>query len=377
MLSNAADGSVWTNLAVPGKTPNQRERQVALGRLIDGILTNASERDAYAAFLSDALDLSPQEVEALLWENPRPLLLEVLPTARRRLETCWRDARGGQERHLRNSPLPEFAPPNLFSDLNLPEVEITLPPVAGAPQEPMMMPIVHAMREYAPGRVSRRYGLSHAYERHWLCANLDATPIQSLELTPLAATEPLGEWRIDADTGPTSIPVYRPHAFYVQRTPGNVLDTSNARLRWRTQIIARKPGLVLEPPQGSPWTPLLTDVRFHTHQGLCPVEVRRIALGSEAALRFRDGSSVNKRFDFEIDGDRVALGFQLPVDAFCLRLQVPEALWSNLGRPIRSTLPCDPHGAVPRPGSLWPAPCDGGQFLRKSMARSPAACCPY
>lgn len=331
LLSGVADGSVWTNLAEPAETRYQRTRQAALGSLIEKILTTPSEQDAYAAFLGAALDLSDQEVAALLWEDPRPLLLEVLPTARRRLETLWRDAGAGRERHVRNSPLPEFAPPNLFSDLNLPEVEITLPPVGGTPQDPVTMPIAQAMREYAPGRVSRRYGLSHAYERHWLCATLDAASIQTLPLAGLVDAELLGEWRIDADGGPTPIPVYRPYTFHVQPTPGNVLDTSNARLRWRTQILARKAGLVLEPPQGSPWKPFLADVRFHTHQGLSPVEIRRMAIGSDAALRFRDGRSANKRFDFEKGGDWVALGFQLSVDAFCLRLRHPDALWSNLG----------------------------------------------
>lgn len=333
LLSGAVSGSVWSNLAEPAGTPNVRARQVALARLIEGILTNPSEQEAYAAFLSAALELPAQEVAALLWEDPRPLLLEVLPTARRRLETLWRDARSGHERHVRNSPLPEFAPPNLFSDLNLPEVEITLPPLRGTAQEPVMLPIAQAMREYAPGRVSRRYGLSHAYERHWLCANLDAASVQVLPLAGLVDADPLGEWRIDSDVGPTPISVYRPRTLHVKPTPGDVLDTTNARLCWRTQILARKPGLVLEPPRGSPWTPLVADVRFHTHQALSPVEVRRMAIGSEAVLRFRNGNSANKRFDFEMDGHRVALGFRLAVDAFCLRLRHPDALWSDLGDP--------------------------------------------
>lgn len=187
------------------------------------------------------------------------------------------------------------------------------------------------MKEYAPGRVSRRYGLSHAYERHWLCANMDAAPIQPLPLDSLVEAQPLGVWRIDGDRGPIPIPVFRPHTFQVQPTPPNILDTSNARLRWRSQIIARTPGLVLEPPQGSPWTRFVVDARFHTHQSLSPVELRRMALGSEAGLRFKDGSSANKRFDFEKDGRGAALGFSLSVDAFCVRLRFPEALWSDLG----------------------------------------------
>jgi len=330
-LAGAHEGSVWTNLAGPAGTSNQRARQTALARTIAEILTNPSERDAYAAFLGRALELSDSEVAILLWEDPRPLLLEVLPTAWRRLETGWRDARGGEERHVGNSPLPEFAPPNLFSDLNLPEVAITLPPIRGVTPDPEMMPIAQAMREYAPGRVSRRYGLSHAYERHWLCANLDAAPIQAVPLEGLVEFQALGDWRIDGDREPVAIPVFRPQALHVQPTPPNILDTSNAHLRWSTQIIGRTSGLVLEPPQGSPWTPLVVDVRFHTHQGLSPVEVRRMALGSEASLHFRDGSSATKRFDFEKDGAAAALGFSLAVDAICLRIRFPEPLWSNLG----------------------------------------------
>ena len=81
----AAEGSIWTNLAAPAETPNQKARQAALARAIAGILTNPSERDAYATFLGRALDLPDEEAAALLWEDPRPLLLEVLP------EAIWSD----------------------------------------------------------------------------------------------------------------------------------------------------------------------------------------------------------------------------------------------------------------------------------------------
>ncbi|MDU9006764.1 hypothetical protein [Sedimentitalea todarodis] len=35
------------------------------------------------------------------------------------------------------------------------------------------MPIAQALRAFAPGRVSRRYGISHEFERHWICPALD------------------------------------------------------------------------------------------------------------------------------------------------------------------------------------------------------------
>jgi hypothetical protein len=332
LLAATPRGSVWTNLVGPARTPRQRSRQQMLAKLIENILNNAADQQAYATFLAAALRLSDDEVRALLWEQPRPLLMEVLPTARRRLETAWRDVTGNSgEPHIPNSPLPEFAPPNLFSDLNLPEVRITLPPVASATPEPVMMPIAQAMREYAPGRVSRRYGITHAFERHWLCPDLDDHSFQAFPIEGVGEADFLGDWRIEGGAGPEPIPVFRPRSLHVRQSPPKVLDTSNARLRWRTQIVARSSGIVLEPPQGAPWTPFVADVRFYTHHGMSPVEVRRMALGSEASIRFLDGSSLGKRINFEYKGTAAALGFNLLVDAFCLRLRFPEALWSDLG----------------------------------------------
>lgn len=325
-------GSVWTNLSGPGSTDNQRERQFQLAQGIRRILTVASEQDRYAAYLASALRIDATEIDALLWEHPRPLLTEVLPTALRRLETDWRAH--GQEAadyQVRNSPLPEFAPANLFTELNLPEVEVVIPSSGGTTPDPVMMPIVQAIREFSPGRVSRRYGLTHAFERHWICPTLDQNTRQGVPLEPYVRADVLGSWQITIGATAVSLPVFRPRAYAVQQAPGTVVDTSNARINWRTQIVAREAGLVLAPPLGSPWSPFVEDVRFYSHHGLAPVEVRRMALGSSANIRYRDGTSYNKEFDFEMAGGTAALGFNLAVDAFCLRLRFPSALWSNLG----------------------------------------------
>jgi hypothetical protein len=327
-------GSVWTNLSGPAATDNQRERQLQLADGIRRILTIVSEQERYAAYLAAALRIDASEIEALFWEHPRPLLTEVLPTALRRLETGWRaHGQDGADYQVRNSPLPEFAPANLFSELNLPEVEIVIPPSGGATPESMMMPIVQAIREFAPGRVSRRYGLTHAFERHWICPNLDQNIHQAVPLEPYSSVDALGDWRIAVGTTTISLPVFRPRTYMVQQAPGTVVDTSNARIKWRTQIVARETGVVFEPPLGSPWTRFVEDVRFYSHHGLAPVEVRRIALGSSASIRYRDGTSYSKEFDFEMSGAAAALGFNLAVDAFCLRLRFPTELWSDLGGP--------------------------------------------
>ncbi|MBL0935972.1 MAG: DEAD/DEAH box helicase [Rhizobiaceae bacterium] len=332
MLDSSRQGSVWLDLSTSTDSNYQRARQTALAGLIRRILTIPAELDRYTSYLASSLKIEEDAVAPLLWDHPRPLMTQVLPTALRRLESNWRAwGQPGEDHQVFNSPLPEFAPANLFSDLNVPEVDIVLPQPGSATPERVAMPIAQALREFAPGRVSRRYGISHAFERHWLCPALDQNREQAVPLESFARLERLGDWRVNVGGLLRQVPVYRPRVLEVQPPPGTLGDTSNARLRWRSQLVARDEGMVLDPPRGSPWTPLIEDVRFYSHEGLSPIEVRRLALGSDAGIRFRDGGSLAKEFHFEVGGEAVALGFSLAVDAMCIRLRFPDALWSNLG----------------------------------------------
>ena len=337
-MEGTTKGSVWTNLCGPTKSSKQQNRQQRLAGLINGTLTRESELQRYKRYLCRALRLDPDEVEALLWEHPRPILTEVLPTAHRRLRTHWR-AFGASDGdyQVENSPLPEFVPTSLFADLNLPEVTIVLGQSGRSTPEKVMMPIAQALKEYSPGRVSHRYGISHALERHWLCPDINESHSQEIDLDPFVEADHIGDWQFESTSKVIRLPVYRPRAFIVKQTPNNVADTSNARLQWKSQIVARISGLVLNPPEGSFWKQLVDDVRFFTHQNLCPVEARRMAIRSHANIRYRDGTSYNKDFSFQIGGSDAVLGFSLNVDALCVRLRFPRDISSIVGS---ETGPC-------------------------------------
>jgi hypothetical protein len=326
-------GSVWRDLAEPTSHQLDRDRQQRLAQSLRRILTNAGDQDRFAEYLASALRLSPDDIQSLLWEQPRPLLTEVLPTAVRRLETNWRwHGRAGADYWLGNAPLPEFAPANLFTNLNLPEVQIALPASpGGATSEHMAMPIGQAMREFAPGRVSRRFGLNHERERHWIVPQLDAMRVQAIAIDRFVEGEGLGIWAINTDAGVAQVPVLRPRRYIVALPQANVVDTSNARLRWRSQLIARTEGLSVAPLGGTTWATLIEATQFFTHQGHCPIETRRVALGSDANISFRDGTSTVKEFFFESGGLRTGLGFSITVDALRMCLRVPTGLWENLG----------------------------------------------
>lgn len=324
-------GSVWTNFARPGGGNIQRARQRELARRIRDILTNDAARERYAEHLSRALRLRAEQISLIFWEQPRPLLMEALPTALRRLESNWAvDGRQETDFWSKNAPLPEFVPANLFSDLNLPEVSITLPPQGGAAREPMQMAIVQAMKEFAPGRVSRRYGLTDAFDRHTFPVAIDANRVQTVSLNGVVKGEQVGVWLIDAGQGPTPVPVWRPRTLRVRAPAANITDTSNAQLNWRSQIVARTLGRQYAPPRASAWSPVVSALHFFTHQGSEPLEVRRMATGSEADVRFQDGRNQPKTFEFERGGAPAALGFSLMVDGLCLRLNLGAPLWQRV-----------------------------------------------
>ena len=99
------------------------------------------------------------------------MMESVAPTLLRRLlETGWRSfSSSGKEVHALQSPLPEFVPKTLFSDLQLPEVIIRLPGQGQSRHVPEeLMPVANALKEFSPGRVSRRFGVSHGNEKYWI-----------------------------------------------------------------------------------------------------------------------------------------------------------------------------------------------------------------
>ncbi len=66
-------------------------------------------------------------MQALLWEEPRSLLLSVVPTATRRLKSNWQTLQDKDPGAEPGTMLPEFVTRALFDPLNVPEVALTLP----------------------------------------------------------------------------------------------------------------------------------------------------------------------------------------------------------------------------------------------------------
>ena len=285
--------------------------------LLRGLLDDSRLQDELAAHLGRALQVSADEVQALLWEQPRSLLLAVVPTTLRRLSSRWtplRDDPGATAGSL----LPEFITRTLFDPLNLPEVELTLPFDGNGDIE--RLPIARALREAVPGRVSRRYGHQRDEHRTWL--PLPAPDSNTLSLTDLISDGiPEGLWH-PYGQDPAGVEVVRPRQLALEAPPSEISDRSQGRPRWGTQIIVPEDTPLSRevPPEPSPWVNRIQAISFATHAAGNPVEVRRMTTGAQCEVSYERGGNENREVRYTLRGQPAALGFRLGVDAMRLVL---------------------------------------------------------
>jgi hypothetical protein len=329
-LQDTSKGSVWTDLSGP-KNGQRTERLI---KEVRSILESQNSVSKLKYYLSRALKISPEEVSTLLWEYPRPLMTMVLPTALRRLASGWRaSGQTGQDIQICNNPLPDFVPATLFADLNLAEVRIELPQANAQNNrdEQHGMPVFSALREFAPGRVSRRFGVHYRTERYWIAPSVDA-------MAGLSSSQPidqsgtyvsLGKYSYWKDDVRVDIPVLRPLSLMPSMPAANITDTSQARLKWYSQFVPLGHPSWLEPPVGSVWSNLVPRLGFFTHASHAPVEVRRFAIGSNAEVGIGPGEKITLDLNFSNKDESVALGAAFAADGVVFQVQIPEKLYAK------------------------------------------------
>ena len=339
-LNSGGNGHVWAEASAPATYETARRRQELGSVLLQDVLSCGDSLFRLQEWVRRSLRLpATQEVDALLWESPRGLMTEVIPTLLRRWETQWQSGvQKEAEHHAFWHPLPEFIPANLFSDLNLPEVTIWASLRPGTEPEPFELPATQAIREFSPGRISRRFGIRHRLSRHWIPLSLNIHENQDVDVDTFCTTterEELGVFSIRTDNDQIiPIRVLRPFGIYVNHdAPPDVQDSSNAVPIWRSQLIAPEnginTGLIISLPAMSPWRNVIREIRFFTHREQQPVQIRRFSLGSLANIRLKDGSAIDVKARFVCPAptggaiEPVALGSAFETDAVRVRVAIP------------------------------------------------------
>ena len=345
-LATRFDSKSWWWWAVngprsaKGTVAQQEELTALIDRLLDG---QEAELGALRKHLRDALTLDDAAVDAVLWQPPRSLMLELLPTLARRLATNWttagRQASIGRLDGVANAPtprpLPEYLPPNLFTDLNLPEVTIRGAEIADG----TTLLVEQALRHLPPGRVTRRFAPGYRGTHHWVPVPTDGDERCGFPLSEFVPhAQAVAQVEVDIDGVLQEVTVYRPWEIQLSVVPTpksiheeGVLPSSNARLRWHSQVIPQGEALSVESSHDPVWSEFIDCLEFYLHDQRSPITVRRFAVEAEAHLnlRVREAGSI-RRTDRTLqillrdpsDPCRpAAIGFEAEVDGMAVRFR--------------------------------------------------------
>ena len=314
----------------------KRQQRWVLGILRELRQENGSRYISLRTYLAGALRLDLETVTSLLWEPPRSLMLEVVPTLARRLHTGWQavpDAGVGlHDVFSRGSsplPLPDFVPPNLFSELILPEVTVIVPPDGRRGKEQVhTMPVTQALKQLAPGRVTRRFGQARGELNHWLPIPLGQATC-TLPISSYAeGHEYLGTVTVRDEAGPTELPCYRPWTVRLAQVSSRTVGpTSNARMHWASQLVPPESAELTFPTRrDSGWGAVVASVQFYVHAHRLPIAVRRFATGVTATIRRprRADDLVIRATFVDAQHRAAAVGFEQEVDGLVVRARLPD-----------------------------------------------------
>lgn len=290
--------------------PRERPRKLSTDeQKLLGILRKALEdpqsQDALSTYLQDALSIDAEEARAVLWDQPRSLMLAVIPTAIRRLISKWTPL-SSDPGAKPGDMLPEFVTRALFQQLNVPEVVMRLPFEWDNDVESLA--IEQALREAVPGKVSRRYGYRRDDDRTWL-------PLpQSGDTLDLATIAPehvnLGQWQ--THDGAT-VEVVQPFSLQLDKPDPEVRDSAQGFPIWGSQFLPAESLDEAELPKW--WQSKIVGMAFATHANGTPLEARRMTTGAQCETSFKNGKTQDRRVRYVLEGNAAALGFSLAVDA--------------------------------------------------------------
>jgi len=278
---------------------------------LNSLLFDADKQRKFETHLSDCLCLFESQVREILWSQPRGLLSTVVPTALRRLEDKFKED-GGKD----ISPLREFLPRNLFSELQTPDVYVEFLSRSNQNRDPETLPVQRVIREFAPGNSSRHFG-KESTDRHWV-------PIDS-NLTTIDVVTPYGA----RDTGITavvegaSIRIFRPQRLELTELPPNFGDGTTSFPVWGVQFET------LGSPSSFPvgidcWGTEKLVLEAFLHSKSTHVLVTRFATRSLGWTSPTNGDPERIDVSFVNSEEPVGLGFELEVDGICLDLARPD-----------------------------------------------------
>ena len=326
-----SDFSPWKDLNYPDRLQSSVKNNLlqALNNVLDG----RNERTKLKEYICEALLISEKVVDPILWSPPRSIFNAVIPNLIRKLQTNWgrwndsnkKIESWSEKNRSWTSPLPEFIPEHLFSSLSAPDLQINLQRGDGFQHE--TMPFFSGLKEFAPGKISKRFSISRGDYSDWVFPD-DLSPSSDLHGSDIGVE--IGEVfginnslidRVYCPEQDSTIDIVRPTEIMPKSLAPQLQMTekSNAILRWYSEYTATQKPRNHKIPAESYWdNELLNSLSFYTHQTMTPLRILRYTTGSNATLNFKNGQHSDISFNWKLNESPVGIGTTLQVDAVCM-----------------------------------------------------------
>jgi superfamily II DNA or RNA helicase len=332
-------GSIWYYLRNPNQYATNKTYLDKLEKEVSSLLDCSSNQNSFTEYLTSALGINRLEVEKICWQPPRSLFMEFLPSLLQKLRTDW--SVNGQKWlgvQSKGSPMPEFIPATLFSELILPSLDISL--LRGnkdeRTQEWQNMGFFQGLKEYAPGRISKRFTLNNRYETDWLVPENFEPTVGVNDAIRFEIDDAFGINRdflkeITNRSGEL-LKIYQPRQILTKRLElKNVTETSNAFLNWQSIFEVNEDNHQLSPPANCDWERYLIKLCFFEHKHMQPVEVTRYTTGSNAQVKFKTKETSNITFNWQEQSAPVGIGTIQFVDGMRWSFQFSDDQLLSLG----------------------------------------------
>ncbi len=311
-------------------TPGNADAQRACLELLRGLLDQQAvwgrfQRDLERLFAGGAADTpgGAVSVEPLLWSDPRPLLLEVVPTLIRKLETNWAQAdpqESAQEDRGFTRPLPTFIPGATFGQLDLSELTLQF---VGTQKDAEHIGIAQGLGEFCPGRVSKRYSTRDREPGYWLSASpqLLQEAYASRRSVRTFFRDVLLLESIDDEYG--QVFVYQPLTAELAAQSAAVTERSNAQWQWDSRFKALGTGSRLPTVRSRLWAKAVRSAEAHLHREQSGIDVLRFARAWDFQLLLTKPKGASKQGHWSLGSEEggqpinEAVGFRVRVDALC------------------------------------------------------------
>lgn len=318
---------VWMFKILSGPTNNQYEIETLkeIKQILELVLLiDTQEHTDFSTYLKYALGVTDDEIQKILWSFPRSLLLEVIPTLLRRITVNWKLAfpRGEEiyENYIERFPLPEFITSTLFSDLALPEINVIVP-LDQEREKIHSMPLVQAMREFTPGRISRRFATDRGNLFHWIPISTEMEE-QDLELANFCTKLDFVKTVQHHDT---NLDVFRPWEYKLEKNSNpKISKRSNSILIWNTKFIPDGSPVKVNIVKENSWSQTFENLDFYVNSHNASIEVIRYSTEATANFSFTDGSTLETKVHFVNNEGSLGLGFSLNADGFYIKYKVPS-----------------------------------------------------